>query len=100
MNNQTLNTTPPPANINVIQVQEKSLLVAFLLTLFLGPLGMLYSTIAGGLIMLVVYLAIFGLSIVTLGMATVLFFPAWVICIAWGMISAKSRNRVINIQRS
>lgn len=94
MNNQTFNTTPPSAaTINVFQVQQKSLLAAFLLTLFFGPLGMLYSTIAGGVIMLVVYLAILGLSIVTLGMASLLFLPAWIVCITWGMIAAKTRNR-------
>ena len=97
MNNQTLNQTPPPAaaTVNVFQVQEKSLLAAFLLTLFLGPLGMLYSTIAGGLIMLVVYLVILGLSVVTLGMASLLFLPAWIVCIVWAMIAAKSRIRTI-----
>lgn len=97
MNNQTLNQTPPPAaaTVNVFQVQEKSLLVAFLLSLFFGPLGMLYSTIAGGVIMLVVYLAIFGLSLITFGMASLLFLPAWIVCIVWAMIAAKSRIRTI-----
>ena len=84
-----------PTTINVIQVQEKSLLVAFLLTLFFGPLGMLYSTIAGGIIMLVGYLVILGLTVVTLGMASALFIPAWIICIVWGVIAAKNRNRMI-----
>lgn len=90
-----MTTNTNPTTIKVINVQEKSLLVAFLLTLFLGPLGMLYSTIIGGLIMIAVYLVIIGLSVVTLGMATVLFLPAWIICIAWGMIAAKIRNRMI-----
>lgn len=90
-----MTTNTNPTTIKVINVQEKSLLVAFLLTLFLGPLGMLYSTIIGGLIMIAVYLVIIGLSVVTLGMATVLFLPAWIICIAWGMIAAKNRNRMI-----
>ena len=90
-----MTTNTNPTTIKVINVQEKSLLVAFLLTLFLGPLGMLYSTIIGGLIMIAVYLVIIGLSVVTMGMATVLFLPAWIICIAWGMIAAKNRNRMI-----
>lgn len=95
MSNQAPNTNPAAATINVFQVQEKSLLAAFFLTLFFGPLGMLYSTIAGGVIMLVAYLAILGLSLLTLGVASALFLPAWIICIVWGMIAAKSRSRVI-----
>jgi len=97
MSNQTPNTKPA-TTINVFQVQEKSLLVAFLLSLFFGPLGMLYSTIAGGVIMLVVYLAIFGLSLITFGMASLLFLPAWIVCIVWAMIAAKSRNRTTATQ--
>ena len=87
-----------PTTIKVVNVQEKSLLVAFLLTLFFGPLGMLYSTIAGGVIMIVAYLVIFGLTVITLGMASMLFVPAWIVCIAWGMIAAQKRNRTIATQ--
>jgi len=87
-----------PATIKVINVQEKSLVVAFILTLIFGPLGMLYSTIAGGIIMIVVYLVILGLTVITLGMASALFIPAWIICIVWGVIAAKNRNRTIATQ--
>lgn len=84
-----------PTTIKVVNIQEKSLIVAFFLTLIFGPLGMLYSTIAGGIIMIVAYLVILGLTVVTLGMASVLFLPAWIICIVWGVIAAKNRNRMI-----
>lgn len=84
-----------PTTINVIQVQEKSLLVAFLLTLFFGPLGVFYSTVAGGIIMLTAYLVILGLAAVTLGAASMLFLPAWIVCIGWGMAAAHKRNRTI-----
>lgn len=81
--------------INVINIQEKSVLIAFLLTLILGPLGLFYSSIIGGAIMLVAYLVILGLSIITLGMATILFLPAWIACIVWGILAAKNRNRLV-----
>jgi len=84
-----------PTTINVINVQEKSTLIAFFLTLLFGPLGLFYSSIAGGAIMLVVYLVILGLSIITLGVATILFLPAWITCIVWGVLAAKNRNRLI-----
>lgn len=84
-----------PTTIKVVNVQEKSLIVAFILTLIFGPLGMLYSTIAGGIIMIVGYLVILGLTVVTLGMASALFIPAWIICIVWGVVAAKNRNRMI-----
>lgn len=84
-----------PATIKVVNVQEKSLVVAFFLTLIFGPLGMLYSTIAGGIIMIVAYLVILGLTVATLGMASVLFLPAWIISIVWGVVAAKNRNRMI-----
>lgn len=94
----TINETsvkPATTTINVINVQEKSLLVAFLLTLFLGPLGMFYSTIIGGIVMTVVYLLVLFVSVFTLGLGLMLFFPAWIVCVAWGMIAASNRTRIV-----
>lgn len=60
----------------------KSILLAFVLTFFFGPFGMLYSTVVGGIIMLVVCL-IFGAM--TLGFGLVVLWP---ICIIWGTVAA------------
>lgn len=85
----------PAAPITTIKiVNVKSPLVAFLLTLFLGPLGMFYSTIIGGIVMTVVYLVLF-VSVFTLGFGLMLFSPAWIACIAWGMIAASNRPRIV-----
>lgn len=81
-----------PINIT-IQQPDKSVVIALLLTLFFGPLGMLYSTITGGIIMLVVCLAILGLSALTLGLASVLFLPAWIICVVWGVLAAAKKAK-------
>lgn len=49
----------------VIVQSQKSMGLAIILTLFFGPLGMLYSTIAGGIIMFIIGipLVIFTLGI-------------------------------------
>jgi hypothetical protein len=89
------NGATPTTTIKIVNVQEKSLLAAFFLTLLLGPLGMFYSTVVGGIVMTAVYIMVFILSIFTLGLALMLFFPAWIACIAWGMIAASNRTRMI-----
>lgn len=67
---------------------RRSVGVAFLLTLFFGPIGLLYATVTGGLVMIAVELMVFLLGVVTLGLGWVLFFVTWVVCIIWGCIAA------------
>lgn len=91
----------------------KSVGVAFVLTFFFGPFGMLYSTVAGGLIMLGVILAVAVLTgivvglitLVTLGFGAVLALLAplvgialWVVCIIWGCMAASSHNARLRAQ--
>lgn len=52
---------PSQQTVIVIQQNQKSKLAAFLLTLFFGPLGLLYSTIEGGITML--FLAIISIAL-------------------------------------
>ena len=66
---------------------RKSVVLSLLLTFFLGPFGMLYSTVVGALVMLVLYVA---LGIVTLGWALVVLHP---IAMIWGAIAADRANR-------
>lgn len=66
----------------VVIMKRKSKALAFLLTLLFGPLGMLYSTVIGALIMLVVSVA---LAAVTAGISLLLTHP---ICIIWGVLAA------------
>ena len=66
----------------------RSVGVAFLLTFFFGPIGLLYASVTGGLVMIVVELMVFLLGILTLGLGWALFFVTWVICIIWGCIAA------------
>ena len=79
----------------VIVVGSKSVVLALVLTFFFGPFGMLYSTIAGGLIMLVLaglvafFTAGFGL------------FFVWPVQMLWAGIAASNYNKgqVAKVQR-
>ncbi|MCG3119873.1 MAG: hypothetical protein ALAOOOJD_02410 [bacterium] len=70
----------------VVTVPVKSIGVSLLLTFFFGPLGMLYSTIWGGIIMLIVSII---LGLITLGLSL---FLTWPICMIWGAVAANSYN--------
>jgi hypothetical protein len=66
---------------------RKSVVLSLVLTFFLGPFGMLYSTVPGELIMLVLYVA---LGIVTFGWAIAVLHP---IAMIWGAVAADRANR-------
>jgi len=81
--------TRPPANLLHLTRMEKrkSVVLSLVLTFFFGPFGMLYSTISGALVMLVLYV---GLGIITLGWAIAALHP---IAMIWGAIAADRANR-------
>ena len=60
----------------------KSVVLSLVLTFFFGPFGMLYSTVTGAIIMLVLYLVI---GIPTLGWGLVVLHP---IAMIWGALAA------------
>lgn len=71
----------------VVALPTKSVGVAILLTFLFGPLGMLYSTVAGGLVMIVV--SFFGIFL-TFGLGI---FIIWPICIIWAGVAADNYNK-------
>jgi len=73
-------------NAPVVVAPLKSIGIAILLTFLFGPLGMFYSTIAGGLVMLLVSIVV---AAVTLGFGLIFTYP---ICIIWGAVAASSYN--------
>lgn len=90
MNNQS----PPVAvqQTTVIQVgSQKSVAGAVLLALFFGPLGMIYATVPGALIMFVINIFV---AIVTLGLGLLLTLP---ICAIWAGIAASSHNKRLGV---
>ncbi len=75
---------PPPV---IVVAPAKSVGISLLLTFFFGPLGMLYSTVPGALIMLVVSVVV---GFVTFGFGLLVTHP---ICMIWGAVSAHRFNQ-------
>jgi hypothetical protein len=73
----------------IIIKSQKSVGLALVLTFLFGPLGMLYSTILGAVIMLVIT-GLVGLFTFGLGL-----FITWPICIIWGAMAASNSNKKI-----
>ena len=65
---------------------RKSVVLSLVLTFFLGPFGMFYSTVSGALIMLVLYI---GLGIITFGWALAVLHP---LAMIWGAVAADRAN--------
>jgi hypothetical protein len=77
------------ANVVVVRVEKNPGLAAGL-ALFFGPLGMLYSTVVGALVMFFVTLVV---GIVTLGFGLILVFPG---CAFWAYSAAARYNRELH----
>lgn len=71
----------------VIIEKQKSVGLAFLFAFLFGPLGLLYASIIGGIIMCVLAIII---SIFTLGLGLIL---VWPISIIWAIIAVSSENK-------
>ena len=69
--------------------------VAFLLTLFFGPLGMFYSTVNGAVIMTgALFIGAAVVFLVTLGIGVLVWVPAvWIVSIIWGCTAAHEQSR-------
>jgi hypothetical protein len=75
----------------VAQPQVKSVWVAVLLALLLGPLGMIYSTVAGALVMSAATVVVLFLNNDGVWIA------AWllpVVCAVWAGLAARSANSI------
>lgn len=79
----------PNSSHTVVAVHTKSPVLAFLLTLFLGPLGFLYVSIMGGIVLLVLYALIF---LVTLGFSAILVPVANFFLAILAIVLAMARN--------
>jgi hypothetical protein len=69
-----------------VVVPTKSIGISIILTVLFGPLGIFYSSIVGGAVMLVISVLV---GIFTLGFGL---FVTWPICVFWGAIAAKNYN--------
>ena len=94
--------TVATADVNTVSTADvpavadpKSVGVAFLLTLFFGPLGMFYSTVNGALIMTgALFVGAAIVFLVTLGIGVLVWVPLiWIISIIWGCKAASEQSR-------
>lgn len=79
-------------NQRIIITSTKSILVSLLLTFFLGPIGMLYSTLWGALFMIAISVVVW---LITLGFGL---FLVWPICMIWGALAAALYNKKLFAQ--
>lgn len=76
-----------PARVTIKARHGKSPAIAFVLTLLLGPVGLFYSSVVGGIFMLTITL------IVALAAGGSAFLVTWPICIVWGVIATIAHAR-------
>jgi len=85
--NQPNQQQQPQYQQNIIIVgKQKSVGVAFLLAFFFGPLGLLYASVTGGIVMFFVGIVI---SIITLGFGIIF---VWIGSIIWAVVAANNAN--------
>lgn len=61
---------------------------AIALAFFFGPLGLFYSSLIGGVVMLTASVIILVPLLLGLHMNGVLFFPDWVVCVIWAAFAS------------
>ncbi len=81
------NQANPQQQTVIVVGKPKSVVVAFILTFLFGPLGLLYASVTGGIIMIILG-GIIG--VVTLGIGLI---AVWVACIIWAVIAANMANK-------
>jgi len=74
--------------MEVVIRAQKSAATAFLLSFFFGPLGMLYATVPGAIIMMIVTPIV---AIPTVGLGLFITQP---ICIIWAVLAVNAMNKV------
>lgn len=86
MENLNPQTQPHLQQTIVVVEKQKSVGLAFILAFLFGPLGLLYASIVGGILMFFITIAI---GIVTFGFGLVI---PWIICIFWAVIAASLKK--------
>lgn len=82
---ETANATQQPVQV-VVAKSEKSMGLAVVLSAIFGPLGLFYSSIIGGFVMMAVS---FVVGFITLGFGLIV---TWPTCILWAYLSTKRYN--------
>lgn len=73
--------------INKTNTGSKSVGASLILTFLFGPLGLLYSTVPGAIVMFILYIVI---GIVTAGFGLIILHP---ITMIWGAVAVSNYNK-------
>lgn len=86
---------PPAVHVNVYRppVPTKSAGLAVLLAFLFGPLGMLYSTVTGALVIFCLNLIVIVIGVLTVGIGLLLGFCTWIAGMVWAYTAAEDFNR-------
>ncbi|EDQ05589.1 hypothetical protein DSM14862_02574 [Sulfitobacter indolifex] len=85
-------TDAPTHTTTIIHAKpQKSVVAAFFLTLLFGPLGLLYATVAGGIVLIILAILI---GVVTFGLGALI---TWPVSIIWGVVAAMMSKRTPSI---
>ena len=84
---ENVSTPKSETKIVVVESSKKSVGLALLLTLLFGPIGMLYSTILGAVIMLIVS-SVVGFFTFGIGLLV-----TWPIQLIWAALAASRKNK-------
>jgi hypothetical protein len=76
----------PVQQLHITVTVKKSVVLASVLAFFFGPLGMLYSTVVGAIVMFFVHLIV---GLMTFGFGV---FLTWPLGVIWAAVAAKSEN--------
>jgi len=85
---------PPAVNRTIVVASKKSMGVALILTILFGPLGLLYASVPGGIILIILTLVI---ALITFGIGALV---GWLASIIWAAIAVSSHNRKVDAMAS
>ena len=78
-----------------IQAKQKNLAVAVILVLLFGGLGLLYTSIIGGIIATIAAVVILLLGAITAGIGWVLFLPYMIVVVIYTIMSVNKQNKAV-----
>ena len=76
-----------PQQTIIVVNKQKSAAIAIVLAIFFGPLGLLYSSVLGGIIMMVLGLII---GLITFGIGLIV---VWIASIIWAVVAVNIANK-------
>jgi energy-coupling factor transporter transmembrane protein EcfT len=88
----------PGTTINVTVQNPKNAALAFVLAFLFGPLGLLYASVTGGIILILVSIALIPASFLTFGLASIGFPLVWIASMVWAVIAASGKEQAVITQ--